>query len=303
MAVARRISEHRPTIILVVLVVLSLISLASGAPAIVVGDGLRSVVSIAAYPFWKVARGVEKCFDYTRGLLVSYDELRDANESLRQDLANMAHYDAVRSELSAENKRLRRLMDFERNEPRLVLQPAEVLRRFEGTLTIDLGAVHGVKELMCAVTPDGVVGIVTRVERYESSISTLHDPSCRLNAMIRRNRARGIVHGSRSDVSHVCTMQYVDLKDDIRPGDVIVTSGGSVFPSGYPIGTVTDVDDRGPLLKVAYVEPAADPYQVDEVFLVWRADETVADLAGGGVSVARPAPDVADRSLQERLAP
>lgn len=98
-------------------------------------------------------------------------------------------------------------------------------------------------------------------------------------------------------------MQYVDLKDDIRPGDAIVTSGGSVFPSGYPIGTVTEVDDRGPLLKVAYVEPATDPYQVDEVFLVWRADETVAGLAGGGVSVARAAPDVADLSLQERLAP
>lgn len=47
---------------------------------------------------------------------------------------------------------------------------------------------------------------------------------------------------------------------------------GGMYPSGLPIGTIIEVlpDDYG-LTKTAYVEPAADLYEINHVIVVDRA--------------------------------
>jgi rod shape-determining protein MreC len=159
---------------------------------------------------------------------------------------------------------------------------------------------------MCAVTPDGVVGVVARVEPFQSYVYTLHHADCKVGATVRRNRVRGIVHGSGSEFSRICTMRYLDLKDDVRPGDEVVTGGGGVFPTGYPIGKITAVHGTGSLLKTAYVEPDADPYRLDEVFIVKTAVASIEELAETAPPEAPPRSAYAmpdERPLQERFAP
>ncbi len=261
---------------------------------------------MVAHPFWIVAHTMSKGTDYLTGLVVAYDALRDENDFLRERFASASRRAADRAELWEQNDRLRRMIAFERTEPRLTLQPAEVIGRFEGTLIVDRGAVHGVRELMCAMSADGIVGVVRRVMPFQSYIATLHHPECNVGAVTARGRVYGRVQGTGSDLTHVCEMHYIDLKDDVRPGDRVVTCGGSVFPSGYPIGTVTDVSNRGTLVKAASIQPAADPYRIDEVFLVRKAAEDVDDLAGTEETAPAfvQATDVPeDRPLQERLAP
>ena len=70
--------------------------------------------------------------------------------------------------------------------------------------------------------------------------------------MVERNRLRaydGVVHASRSDLTRLCTMEYIDIKDNVRIGDVVVTSPESLFPTGYLIGRVVAVHDSGTLWK------------------------------------------------------
>lgn len=184
-----------------------------------------------------------------------------------------------------------------------------VIGRFEGTLSIDQGWAQGVHEAMCAISPDGsIVGVVAKVERSQSFIYTLHHTDCRIGAIIKRNRAHGIVRGSGNDFSHICRMEYIDSGDEVLEGDQVVTSGGAVYPSGYPIGTVIGPPQgEGSLLMTALIKPAADPYRLDEVFLVERVQATEEELSGEYAAPDHGEPPEGflpeTESIQERLAP
>ena len=103
-----------------------------------------------------------------------------------------------------------------------------------------------------------------------------------------------------------CTMKYIDMKDDVRVNDLVVSSPESMFPAGYTIGRVVKIDESGSLWKSAEIEPAVDIYSLDEVFIVRRAIAPAEELAGqqsepAVVSVAPAVPDT--RSYQDRYAP
>ena len=308
MALARRIREHRPTIVLAVLVLLSLGSMAGGTRAAFFHDRLRAAVSVTAYPFVRTLRATEHGVDYVTGFVLAHNDARREAEFLRRRLGDMMQHAASRNELSAQNERLRRMMDFERRHPEFVLEPAAVVQSFKGVIIIDRGSEHGIRESMCVVTEEGIVGVVTKTDLLTSNVVTLHNADCKVGVMVRRNRVRGSLHGTGSDLASHCTMNYVDMTGDVRVDDEVVTSPESVFPAGVPVGRVDDVTaDKGALWKRAAIMPAVAPYQLDEVFVLRQALAGLEELAGikpreeVPVPVSAPVPDV--RPLQERYAP
>jgi rod shape-determining protein MreC len=302
----KRIGEHRSTIIFVMLVTMSLGLLASGTRAVALHDAIRSGVMTAASPLWWLLRWTEDGATYVAGFVTAYDAAHDRAVQLERELVGHEPALARLTVLQAENQRLRAMIGFERSQPRLTQLPAAVLTRSEGTLIVDRGSVHGVREFMCAMTPDGVVGVVTEVGPFLSTVATLRSATCNIGAMVQRNRVPGTVHGSGSDLSPSCEMQNIDLKDDVRTGDVVVTGGGTcLFPPGYLIGTVTNVGDLA-LQKSAWVEPAVDPHHVSEVLLVTQAmptEEALADYPPAPEPIAAIPTMPDNRSMQERYAP
>jgi len=277
-----------------------------GTQTSLIRDGIHAAVSVTKYPFLKVMNAVEGAVDYAAGMVFSYNAAFDEARDARERLANVMQHATQRSELLSENQRLRRLLEFARNEQGLNLEPVAVIEAFKGHLTIDRGSIYGIVDPMCAVTDEGVVGIVTQVDLLSSNLITLHNPECKISAMVERNRVRGIIHGSSSDLSRYCTLRYIDMKDDVKRNDLVVASPGSLFPTGFPIGRIAEIDDTGSLWKLAYVEPIVDPYRLDEVFVLRQAvappDEMAGPLAPDAAqSVAPPVPDT--RPLQQRYAP
>ena len=289
------------------LVGLSLASLASGTRAGFIQRGIRTFVTVTSHPFLKAMRGVKDASDYVTGLILDYDAAREEAQTMRTRFAELMQSTSQHHELRAENQRLRRMLHFVRNQPRLTLEPVDVIENFKGILKIDRGAIHGVEESMSVVTEDGIVGLVTEVDLTTATVVTLHNVDCKIGAMIRRNRVRGVVHGSGSDLSDICTMEYIDMKDEVCSGDEVVASPESQFPVGYPIGSVLAVRSTGALWQFAEVRPAVDPYRVDEVFLVRQATLSSKELAGPATPVEAPGvrghavPD--GLSIQGRLAP
>ncbi len=101
-------------------------------------------------------------------------------------------------------------------------------------------------------------------------------------------------------------MHYIDLNEDVREGDFVVTSPDSVFPSGYPIGRIKSLPNRGHISQSADVLPAADPFSVDEIFVLLGFDRNWQDLAGQIQS--QPTIEISTQlfemsSIQERYAP
>lgn len=304
---SQRFSEHRTTFILIVLVSASLVSLASGAKGGPIASGVRGVAEVAAIPFRAGLNLVENQTAYFSALLIDYGQARDESRSLRRRLGVMLQHVAQRQELVAENGRLRAIVGFQKAKPQLSLMPVQVLQHFEGILTINRGATHGMRPSLCVITEDGVVGIVTQVNLFTSNVATLQSADCKVDAMIRRNRVRGTVHGTGNDLTRLCTMQYIDLKDDVVEGDQVVTSPDSIFPSGYPVGIIVSVTrDEGLLLQSADIEPIADPFRLDEVFVLLSADIAWQDLAGSEYEseADREYPPTMDvDSIQDRYAP
>jgi rod shape-determining protein MreC len=312
-SLSRWIGRNRPEILLFLLIGLSLLSLIQGTEAGIIRTFIRNAVSVTAYPFVQVMNGFEDATTYALDFVFYYDALRDDNAALREQLAAMKLAINAKQELAAENERLRSKLNYEYDQPRLELRPVRVIESFKGTLKIDHGSLHGMRDALCVITPEGVVGIIIETGPFTSVVATLHHPDCRVGAMVKRNRLRaydGIIHASGSDLSRICTMEYIDLKDDVRTGDLVVTSPESLFPSGYPIGTVTAVHGTGTLWRTAEIAPSVDPYTLDEVFVVLAYSSATEDMEGPPPEVEpEMIPEVEPprpqdmRTIQERFAP
>jgi len=304
-----------------VLLALSLLSLISGARGAFVRDGVRTAVATTTYPFVLGMNIARDTVEYTFDGVLRYDDMVAENAALKQELTALQMALAESVETQAENQRLREKLAFARDTPSLELEPVNVLEALRGMLTIDRGSVHGIAPAMPVLAPGGVVGTVIEVAPLTANVATLHHLDCRIGAMVRRNRIRaydGIIHASGNDLSRICTMQFIDMQHDVREGDLVVTSPESLFPTGFPIGHITNVRRTGTLWKTAEVEPTVNPYSLDEVFVVRRAERPATDL-GAQAASAEPPPEAMDdpqapaetdgvtlaelRPIQERLAP
>jgi rod shape-determining protein MreC len=257
-------------------------------------------------PFLTALNALEDGAGYVTGLFGDYDSLRAEIRAFNREFTILQQKTSNYNELQAENARLREMLEFERANTQYELMAAEVIQHSQGVLTVDRGSINGVRELMCVITPEGIIGLVTHVGPFTSSVITLQNSDCRVDAMIDWNRVRGQVQGTANDLSSVCAMHYIDLNDEVKENDLVVTSPDSVFPSGYPIGRVTGRPTRGQLSQSVNIAPSADPFRVDEVFILLGADPSADDVAGtkGDVEAVISKGDLLDtESIQERYAP
>lgn len=316
----RLISEYRPQVLLVVLLVGSLFSLVTGTESSFIHRGLSRAVSAISYPFLKAQQVTAKTAGRAYNFMANYDEVFEANETLMLEVASLKTKAAQLQDLQQENRRIRKMLDFSRLEAEMTLRPVAILESYKGLLRIDGGARNGIRLSMGVISIDGVVGVVTEVADFTSTVATIHHMDCRVGAMVLRNRLRaydGIIHASGSDFNQLCNMEYIDMKEEVRVGDWVVTSPESQFPSGVPIGRISAVSSGSGLWKSADIEPAVDPYRLDEVFVIMRATEGADYIAGPPVALERElrqegavqtdasnAAEMPDmRSMQERFAP
>ncbi len=321
----RILSEHRPVVVLMVLVGASLLSLLRGTEPTVVQRGVSRAVAATAYPFLTAKNSVHETFSRAYRFVADFEALQNERRALSSEVARLKSSVARNAGLESENTQLRRMLTFARRRPRLTLEPVSVLECYKGTIRIDRGAVNGVRTSMAVVTDEGVVGVVTEVLDFTSTVATLHSiADCNVGAMVERNRLRaydGIVHSGGSDLNRpsICTMEYIDMKNEVRVGDIVVTSPESLFPAGYLIGRVSAVHTgAGALWKSAEIAPAVNPYKLDMVFLVRRDIEDPSYLAGSrgdflaeaaaaqaasGQAVAQGGETPDTRTLQERFSP
>ena len=134
------------------------------------------------------------------------------------------------------------------------------------TIIVDRGESDDVLEGMIALAPGGVVGQVIHTADNYSKILLANAPSSAIDAMIQKNRMRGILKGV-GEKGYV--LHYVLKNADVSVGDHIVTAGiGGVFPAGIPLGTVSVVHKkkRGMFLEIE-VKPDVDFQKLEFVFI------------------------------------
>ncbi len=134
------------------------------------------------------------------------------------------------------------------------------------TIIVDRGEGDGVVEGMVARTARGVVGQVIQVSSNYSKVLLANAPSSAIDAMVQKNRVRGILKGAGSKGF---TLYYVLKQADVAVGDHIVTAGiGGVFPTGIPLGVVSAVrKKRRGMFQEIEVEPTIDFQRLETIFI------------------------------------
>lgn len=132
-------------------------------------------------------------------------------------------------------------------------------------VTLDVGARDGVKANLSVVNSDGLVGRVVAVSPWTCDVLLVGSAELVVGVTIGSGGTLGSA-GSGAQGAHRRPAGELNLtvveRGAVRPGDVVSTLGsvgGSPFPSGLRVGTVTSVDEApGDLTPTAAVRPAVD---------------------------------------------
>lgn len=197
------------------------------------------------------------------------------NDRLNQELSHLRQAQIRCSETELANHRLRELLMFRNSVPGRMI-PAEVIGRDPSpwfqTIMIDKGGADQVTKGLPVVVPDGIVGQVVKVSRYNAQILMIIDKNSSVDALVQRTRSRGIIRG---DGDGKCRFDFVLRKEEVEIGDRVIASGlDNVYPKGLAIGRISAVvKPNSGIFQEISITPYVDYEKLEEVFVVVLPEE------------------------------
>lgn len=287
------IKEYRHYLATLVLVIVPVIALNAGGktPADLHWFD-RAAITVSAPVQTAIRWSIETAWDGMQSyffLLRTQENNRDLSLENRKLLNEIAAF----QEVAKENDRLREIVSF--NAPlegfKVVAQviAQDVSPEFR-MIRINKGTAQGVRGGMAVVALEGIVGRVIRSGRDFSDVLSLQDSSSAIDALLQRNRVRGVIEGQGGQQ---LTMKYLRRTDDVQDGDVIVSSGiGGLFPKGLTIGKVVSVKKKNyGITQAVEVIPSVDFNRLEEVTVIdppkMPLDQSALDAAPTSVSVEK----------------
>jgi len=237
---------------------------------------VRKAIGAAVYPLQVIVDAPFRLFGWIRESTAERNILRlEVSRLEAERLLTNARLQRMTA-LEAENARLRALLEARaqvRDEVRVAEIMAVDANPYRHNIVIDIGEREGAYDGQAIVDAVGVIGQVIETGFATSQAMLISDPSHSLPVEVNRNGLRTIANGTgefgRLD------LPFVTNNADIRPGDLLVTSGlGGAFPAGYPVAVVETVNriPQEPFADVT-ATPAAALDQVREVMLIWSSSD------------------------------
>lgn len=269
-------SQHRAKLAAILLVMMPLLMVATGEPAGVGKDAASKPAQVLhSGVAWSEA-GAYRSLAWFGGLWgrMTDGDLAAENKQLREEVAKLREEKSRLIGVLQENARLREEVGFRAKYPEFELAAARVIGRditpYFRVLRLKLETTAELKPRQAVVVAGGVVGQIHEVYGNYADVIIVSDPRSRIDAVSQRNRAPGIVMGLGHESDYLAEVSYLNQKDLVRPGDVMVTGGkGGVFPRELVIGTVSAVRSaRRGLFQEVRLEPAVDFSRLEEVFII-----------------------------------
>ncbi|MFN3919901.1 MAG: rod shape-determining protein MreC [Methylohalobius sp.] len=252
-------------------------------------DPVRSALAVAVYPIQWLAHIPHALGEQIWSHLTTWTQLLEENRRLKQEIAELKQRTLKYEALKKENDRLRAFLDnsFTLGEQMLVAELLAVnLAPYEHVVLVNKGSRFGVHVGQPVLSVDGVVGQVIRVTPVNAEVLLITDPSHAIPIQVNRTGLRAIAVGS----GHLDRVEVPNLPNnvDIKPGDLLVSSGlGGVFPQGYPVATVTEVEPQPdkPFARIG-AKPVAALDRIREVLITFGHPEPVPFLPPDAASAA-----------------
>lgn len=223
-------------------------------------------------PVQQMAVWPEQVFDNLVIQFSSRQHLITENEQLKRDVLELHGQMQQHEFILGENERLRSLLGSEaRTQGERVV--GEVIAvdsdPFTHQIVVNKGTTHGVYIGQPVVDHEGIIGQVSSVGINTARIIMISDQSHAIPARSDRNGVRVVVHGAGD--TRQLEIPHIPHSTDLREGDSLVSSGlGGVFPEGYPIATISEIerDESLPFARV-YARPTASLDRIRMVLLLF----------------------------------
>lgn len=121
---------------------------------------------------------------------------------------------------------------------------------------INVGSRQGIEQDMTVIHNNCLLGKVTQVYPWYSKVTLITDRTCKVAALCAKTKAQGIAAGKNNE--DTLTLKYVSHLAQVEDNDVVLSSGeGMVFPQGFALGVVCNVQPDGLYQRVA-IAPVFD---------------------------------------------
>ena len=240
-------------------------------------DGVRSSLSRISTPVYQVSRAFLDLSDRVDNFFTGRTELQQKNDALEAQALFLQHKVQRLAALSAENTRLRELL----NSSALLEQKvivAELVGVFPEAsahkIILGKGTNSGVFVGQPVVDAEGLVGQVVQAGATSSHALLITDNTHSVPVLINRNGLRAVLTGT----DHVEKLELLHIPDtaDVQVGDLLVTSGlGQRFPQGYPVAVVSAVEhDPGQSFARIKATPTAALSKAQHFLLIFASDSS-----------------------------
>jgi len=235
-------------------------------------DSLRTTLSFFVDPLKYLVDLPTVLVEQAADSVSSYRALKKENEKLREE--QLIHQTRLLkfAALEKENIRLRALLEnsFKLGEQVLVAELLSVnMAPYEHIVVVNKGTRFGVHPQQPVLDANGVVGQVFRALPFSSEIMLITDPNHAIPVQVNRNGLLTIAVGSGQ--LNRLVLPFLPSNADIRPGDLLITSGlGGTFPQGYPVAVVDEFTSQP---NKAFANITATPKALldrnRELMIVW----------------------------------
>ena len=238
---------------------------------------LVNLMNTVASPFRAVSTSVANWISDKRNYYEDTTALKEENEALKRQIAEMEAAVRQGETDSQENAFLRELLDLRKQRRDLSdFETATVMERsvtnWTSSLTLNKGSVHGVEVGDCVIDGRGnLVGRISEAGYDWSTVLTVVDTDTSLGARVYRTQDIGIANGDFSLMGEgLLRLDSLPVSCQLLEGDLIVTSGlGGYLPPDLVIGSVTSLQaDDSDTAVYAVLTPAAELDSLTEVCII-----------------------------------
>ena len=253
-----------------VILVISIVLTAIGGIASPLSSLVGAITSPVQKVFTSIGDGVSEFFEKlnnAESIMLKNAELKDKINELNSQIIDY-------EKLKEENEFYKEYLDLKDDNPDFEFEAASLISTNQddpySSFLIDRGTLHGVRQYDPVITSAGLVGYIGEAHTSYSKVVTILDPSLSCAAFDRRTKDVGIVEGTLEDAKDKKTrIKNLSRTSSVAIGDMIVTSGGSVFPDGLLVGHLESLHREDYASGVyGVITPAVEFNKIKDVMVI-----------------------------------
>ncbi|SEM55109.1 rod shape-determining protein MreC [bacterium A37T11] len=168
------------------------------------------------------------------------NHLAEENASLRNQLKGSGYADSVQIGAIVDTTTKRR---YEYYVAQVINNSIHQKNNY---ITINKGALQGIRKGMGVLSPTGVVGFVWNVSPHFATIQSLLHADTKVSATLQTSQAFGsLVWGEGNYNPRIAYLEDIPNHVKVKKGEEVFTSGYSVFPPGIRVGRVINTGSKG----------------------------------------------------------